>query len=480
VGNYNVTVTNGIVSAPVATQVVANKIGLFTQDSSGAGLASVQNYISASVVDLNRLTSGSLGGVSISPAKPGQPVIAYGTGLGAYAAGDDAASPIFDFRSSLDIKAVVGGVSIPVDFAGRAGYAGEDQINFTLPANVATGCAVSLQISVGGKLSAPTSIAIAPSPSADACVIPGFTTQQLQNFDKGGTYNIGAFYLSQFTETVPPLGTIQIGALGGAFYQFSGFQIGGASTTLAQVTPTEGCQVSHTTYTTNQTTPTPPAPTPTPTPQITITALDAGTITLTGPSGSSITNLPLKEDPTTSVYSASIGSGLPGQTGSTGTIIPGTYTLNGAGGKGVGPFTASVALGVTLNGGLPTNVVRSSGLTLNWTGGNATDLVEIIGGASTTSGTAPNLTIDTASFVCITTAGKGSFTVPASVLTQLPAVPPTPSGTIPTSYGSLSMYSTGNPTSGNGLFTAPLTAGGKIDYGYFLGFFGSTGSVTYQ
>jgi uncharacterized protein (TIGR03437 family) len=49
-----------------------------------------------------------------------------------------------------------------VAFAGRAGYAGEDRINFTLPANVPTGCAVTLQISVNGVLSAPTSIAIAP------------------------------------------------------------------------------------------------------------------------------------------------------------------------------------------------------------------------------------------------------------------------------------------------------------------------------
>ena len=48
VGNYNVTVTNGTASAPFIAQVVASKIGLFTQDSSGSGLASVQNFISAS------------------------------------------------------------------------------------------------------------------------------------------------------------------------------------------------------------------------------------------------------------------------------------------------------------------------------------------------------------------------------------------------------------------------------------------------
>ena len=85
----------------------------------------------------NRLTTRQVGGITISPAKPGQPVIAYGTGLGAYAAGDNTASPVFDFRAGHTIQAV-GGVNIPVDYAGRAGYAGEDQINFTLPANIPT------------------------------------------------------------------------------------------------------------------------------------------------------------------------------------------------------------------------------------------------------------------------------------------------------------------------------------------------------
>src|ERR1035437_5397035 len=48
VGNYNVTVTNGTVSAPFATQVVQRKLGLITADSSGSGLAVIQNYISRS------------------------------------------------------------------------------------------------------------------------------------------------------------------------------------------------------------------------------------------------------------------------------------------------------------------------------------------------------------------------------------------------------------------------------------------------
>ena len=54
-----------------AARVVANKIGLFTQDSTGGGLALVQNYFSATVVDLNRLTTGSADGVPFRPPNPG-------------------------------------------------------------------------------------------------------------------------------------------------------------------------------------------------------------------------------------------------------------------------------------------------------------------------------------------------------------------------------------------------------------------------
>ena len=163
-GSYNVTVTNGTVSSPFAAQVVASKVALFTQDNTGSGLAVVQNYISAAQVDLNRLTTGSVNGITISPAHPGQTLIAWGTGLGGYAAGDNTTSPVFDFSKTLTIQAVVGGVSIPVLYAGRAGYPGEDQINFTLPGNIPTGCSVSLQISVNGKLSPPRPSPLRPIP----------------------------------------------------------------------------------------------------------------------------------------------------------------------------------------------------------------------------------------------------------------------------------------------------------------------------
>jgi uncharacterized protein (TIGR03437 family) len=478
-GNYNVTVNNGTAtSAPFAVTVVQRKAGLFTQDTSGSGIAVVQNYISASRVDVNRFTTGTFSGVPISPAKPGQVLIAWATGLGPITGSDNTAAPAFNLAANgANIKVLVGGMSITPDYAGRApGFAGLDQINFTLPANVPTGCTVSLQVSADGVLSAPTFLAIAPDASSTACVYPGFTTQQLQTFDQGGSYTLGSFSLSQLSETLPQInGTVKYNSVGGLFAKFTGFQLSG----VAQYqSPTPGaCQVLHITGAQTQG-------------QVSaatgnVTLLDAGAITLNGPSGSNISNMALKQDSTTGLYSLTLAtegpSSVPGLTGGTGTIVAGDYTLAGAGGKDVGKFNAKLTVGppLTITGGLPTTITRSAGLPLSWTGGNATDMVEIVGYSGTITGTGTSAAVDATEFVCIATAGQGSFTVPASILLQLPAVQAS-AITAGTGYGFLEVSSVVSPTSGNGQFTFPLTADGSTNTGFFLGLVGIAGLPSYQ
>jgi hypothetical protein len=97
--------------------------------------------------------------------------------------------------------------------------------------------------------------------------------------------------------------------------------------------------------------------------------LDAGTVSVTGPGGSGLAN-----------------QSIPGQP--TFAIVPGGYTLNGAGGADVGTFSTSLTSPspLTLSSPLPATVNRSSPLTLNWTGGNAPDMVEIYGYSSTSTG----------------------------------------------------------------------------------------------
>jgi len=467
-GNYNVTVTfNGTASAPFAATVVARKLGLITADSSGTGMAVIQNFVSQSQVDIGRFTTFSASGFTFSPSKPGQILIAWATGMGAVTGGDNTASPGFDFtKNGVDVKVIVGGITIAPLYAGRApGLAGADQINFQLPANVPTGCIVSFQVSVNGVLSNPSFIAIAPDANSSSCVQPGFTTAQLQQFDNGASRTIGAFSLSQFAIAVPQLGSAKIDSASGAFIRYTGFQLAALSQYQAQVTSSGSCVVTH--FASSSASQAVSAGT--------IAGLDAGAVTLNGPSGSGLTNQAFTQDPDTSSYSITLGTeGLPIPGGLNAKLIAGQYTIAGAGGKDVGKFNTSLTLGppLTLLGALPNTVTESAGLTLNWTGGNASDLVEIAGSSSTITGTGTNLSSDSWTFICTTNAGAQTFTVPASILSQLPKV----SATTTTGGGFLEFASVVSPTT----FTAPLTAGGSIDSGTFLSLVGFGATVSFQ
>src|SRR5262249_244655 len=158
------------------------------------------------------------------------------------------------------------------------GYPGEDQINFTLPDSVPTGCAVTLQFSVNGKLTPPTSISIAPDKSSNACVIPGYTTAQLQKLDQGGTITTGRFSITQSTTTDPPLGTIKADSSGGGFFQLTAFQLSSATQGNASFLQQGSCTVIQSTTTGSASA------------GGTVTYLDAGSVTVTGPAGSSLNN----------------------------------------------------------------------------------------------------------------------------------------------------------------------------------------------
>jgi hypothetical protein len=352
----------------------------------------------------------------------------------------------------------VGGVTIPVDYAGRAGYAGEDQINFTLPANITTGCSVSLQISVNGNLSPATSIAIAPDANSSACVIPGYTTSQLQRLDQGGTITAGGFSITQFAITVPQIGNVKSNSVSGGFTKLTGFQLSSAAQANVNVIQQGSCQIIQSTSGSGAVS------------GGSLTYLDAGNVTVNGPAGSNLTNSALKESTDFSYsLSSTEGFAIPGQANFS--LPAGTYSLTGAGGNDVGTFNTSISVGspLTVTGGLPTSVTRSNSLTLNWTGGNSSDLVEIVGGSSTSTGTGTNVTTTSTTFICLTTAGQKTFTVPASILQQLPATTGTNTGILEVASGTVGSN-----------FTASLKAGGSIDAGTFSSFVGTGATVTWQ
>jgi uncharacterized protein (TIGR03437 family) len=455
-GNYNVTVTNGTAVSPgVPATVVATKVGIFTQDTTGTGLAVVQNYVSAARVDMNRFTTGTVSGVTISPAKPGQVLIAWGTGLGKVPFADNDAAPSNPPYAFSNVQVIVGGMSITPAFAGRVPtLAGEDEIVFTLPSNVPTGCTVSFQISVAGVLSAPTFIAIAPDANSTACVQPGYTTQQLQDFDNGKITYSGGFNLSQFAITAAGL-SVKSGTIGGGFYATTGFQLASAPQATVSVSNIGSCQVIQSSGNGDAAG------------GGNATGLDAGTVTMSGPGISG--NLTVTQDPTTKTYYLLLGGGF--GAGGNVSIGAGTYNINGAGGKDVGSFSTSLTIGspLTITGGLPSSVTRSSGLKLSWTGGLSSDLVEIFGSSSTGAGA--NTT--TTTFVCLAKAGDGTFTVPSSVLSQLPAIS---ANAASGSGGMLAVLSGPTPST----FSAPLTAGGSITNATFSALAGTGGLVSYQ
>ncbi len=450
-GNYTMTVTNnGAVSPQFATTVVTTKFEIMTLASNGKGRALAQNVVSQTQYDLNGFTTGPVSGQAFqrSPAYPGEVLVIWGTGLGGVK-GTDSAPPAagYDFRSQgLNVYVFVGGVPVTPLYAGLSNlFPGLDNIAFQLPPNVPTGCDVSLQVQAGGNGVGPgsggqfsniTTIAIAPAAGGGACVSPQFSTAALARMDQGGTATIGEFWLQ---------GSPQQGTAAGGFSRINADQLGVASLLYA---PPGTCRVGPTTENL---------------PEFArgTGSLDAGAITLKG-LGIGTGGSQILTKGADNVYSASV-TPFP-------TITPQPYTISGAGGADVGPFSASAVLDapITITSGVPapygsvTAVLlrRDQDLTITWTGGG-TDWVQVIGSSSAPVATTTP-TLDTEIFACTTTADKGTITVPAAVLSRLPVSP-----TNPNSANQLFVISRSPASATNGVFTAPLTAGGTTDTAIF-------------
>jgi hypothetical protein len=200
-----------------------------------------------------------------------------------------------------------------------------------------------------------------------------------------------------------------------------------------------------------------------------LTYLDAGTVTVNGPAGSNLTNQALTKTKNIYGLSSTEGIGIPGQANFT--LPAGSYSLTGSGGNDVGSFNTSISLAspLTVTGGLPSTITRSAGLTVNWTGGNASDLVEIIGSTTNTTGTGTSAVTSASTFICLTTAGQKTFTVPASILNQLQATTSNNPGSLEVASGNLSTT-----------FNATLKADGSNIPGLFGSFIGVGATPAYQ
>ena len=389
VGLGGITVTyNGATSSPVPITVVANNLGIFTIDSSGSG-PGIVTYPDYSLVSATKAANCGGPSTTCGAANPGDTLTIWATGLGPVSGSDAAGAGLGQNMPSIPLTVWLGGVQAPVVFQGRGCCIGEDQIAFTVPNNVPTGCAVPLVVQIGSEISNNTLMPVAvgsrsctPSNSALASV-------NVEQAVTAGPITFGNIKLSHYSDG------------GGKFEDDAKVQF------FKGLTYNPGSQPFFVSYVDDQ-----PQGTclvynnlneSTNVPFATGGNIDGGsTAMLTGPNGS---------------VSIPAGQGLNpfGTAGSF--LVPGTFTAAGAGGAAVGPFTATVTIPASPTLVSPVNnatVSRSSGLTVTWTGGGSGNvLMEVAGCTDSSCNTG-------AVAACSAPASTGTFTIPPSVLLALP------------------------------------------------------------
>jgi hypothetical protein len=275
----------------------------------------------------------------------------------------------------------IGGIQAQVQYAGSSGYPGVNQINVVIPQGVTPGCGVSITGVVGTVVSNTVSIPVASGGGVCTDVIHGVDGNALLSSATQSNYTSATLAVAQITTAKATSSFGSASFLKVTSQQYSlGYGI---------VSP-GGCLVLDSSQA----------------PATTSSYLNAGNITLTGPTGS------LQMTPTTAgqiiTYSATLPAGFFPVSG-------GSFTFQGAGGPDIGPFTVSVSDTSPLvwtNQSSIAAVNRSQGLTVNWTGGVPGTYVEIGGGTTTISASAQ--------FLCFAPASAGTFTVPPYVLLALP------------------------------------------------------------
>jgi uncharacterized protein (TIGR03437 family) len=430
-GTYSLRVTNGATtSAPFSMTVVRNKPGIVTASSDGVGEA--QATIGGGLILVRKSNMGRLDRFDTRPVKAGERVDLWGTGLGPDTASDTGGSQ-GDQTSANAIRVILDGVEIVPLYAGRSsGFPGLDQIVFNVPANVTLSCTNQLRIRANGVLSNQVTIATG---TGDNCgpTNPGggggggttgpLTQSQIDAIIARGVYRQGAISIVRTSGSITAAGQTQALNFDAASASFTAMR--GAN--LRQAFNAGSLPNGYTA----------PAPgvcnvfvdvtsLPTSSDGLSVQTLDAGpSLSLQGPVSRTLAKQ-------VSVGSISYSTQSANSTNDS-WLVPGTYTISGTGGADIGAFSISGSLAPALNwtNRASTNIVnRSSGVTVNWTGGDPSQLMVIMGYSliASTNGVARG-----GYFQCFANQSTGSFTVPGSILSRLP---PTEETVIP-GFGSL-------------------------------------------
>jgi len=430
-------------SNPASITVVKASFGISTisQAGSGPGVFTDADY------QVNLVTWS---------ARPNEVMAVWGTGLGPVSFDERQGAPVQELKDS-DVEVYVGLEKAEILFRGRApGFSGLDQISFRVPPG-REGCYVPVAVKVGGVVSNFVTMSI--SSGKRTCTDPmGLSDADIDKARTGDDFRIGSVMLTKTDislPSIPGFGDLSIKMDSGSadFLRYSFRKLIG-SRGASGYAPFGQCVVYTFTgqdYNLND----PVSP----------TGLDAGNISLTGPKGAKQFTLDSKGR-----YSAELGGSTNPLAPQDEYLVKGTYTATGTGGADVKQFTATLNLPDPLrwtNRASITTIPRSQDLRVTWTGGNAAQEYVTIVGVSMK--TAPEVG---AAFLCTERAGAGSFTVPALVLSALPASQ---------TGGGM----TGVPTGMLLLGSAPLLEPNKfratgLDLGYFYYTILAGKSVTYQ
>lgn len=407
VGAATVTVTyNGQVSAAANFSVVANNVGIFTigQNGQGAAVVTYPDYSLVSAVPGTGAVGGGGPGTFSGAANVGDTLTLWTTGLGPVSGNETGGAGLGVNMPSIPLTIWLGGVQANISYQGRSGCCiGEDQIAFVVPAGVPTGCAVPLTAQIGTVVSNSTFIAVASGSRTCTPSNPALTQSAVQGLSSTASSPTYAQILLKRQIASTTSGVVYQDVAEGAVGKLT------AAASIQPLLPSYFDSAPLGTCATFN------SLTAAGLPSTTTASLDAGQITIKNPIGfvSILAEKPSGGQPTQ--YSDLLSS--------TGTYFSGgTFTLAGAGGNDVGPFSASFTISPT-----PTwssqaqfqisqqGVTRANGMTITWTGGSSAYYVEIDGRAAT-DGTG---TVG-AGFTCLVPSAAGSFTVPASTLEALP------------------------------------------------------------
>ncbi|MEZ5365222.1 MAG: hypothetical protein R2748_23560 [Bryobacterales bacterium] len=443
--------------------------GFFTSQGSGRGPLLAHNFVN----DPDPRMRYQLNGAD-RPAGPNQVMVFWGTGLGITNPPVQTGEPVMEqARAMNQARVYVGGVEAQMQYAGRApGFAGLDQVQIVIPAGAPQGCAVPVRLHQDNFVSNIGTVAIGNGPGrcldpvepilsglSHGSIVLGSGMGRLGPGQLGPQAGLGGPYPQTPSPFNPPangrgmgggvhrgMGGVGAGGIGqygvspgvppfaggvNAMNMNGGMGQGPMGGTPANPGPNvvtarfvrlaEDASVDIGI---------PPAATdscnaypvgPNETPDLfrgTVQRLDAGALTIGGP------GVAMTLTPTLTANGPLYVAALPAA------LSAGDWSAAGAGGIDVGPFgtvMVNVPQLVTMTTDLSagTTVSRAAGMTLNWTGGTADDIVVIHGRvyavpANVVRPIQNPLQYRSHAFVCTVTASNGSFAIPSYVLQNLP------------------------------------------------------------